>query len=182
MMKNKYFAKGITIFLALVMAVVLATGCGGKDKDKGSATKPETKTEKTEPKKTESKDTADNTTANEPEDNGSGEGTFEDIRFVDAFYANNGQGQDFMIVFYESKDGDIAYVHDGKDEAFAPYKVEKATTENGTEYYMVNVGETSLGYYEEGDNIYLIDDEGTVYAAGRLTEEQAEELHKIVKQ
>ena len=32
----------------------------------------------------------------------------------------------------------------------------------------------------DGDDIYIVTDDGTTYAAGRLTEAEAEELHSIV--
>lgn len=104
-----------------------------------------------------------------------------DVSYVDGFYANNGN-DDFMIFFYESADGDVAYVNDGTNEAFAAYTVENAELDDGTPYLLVTVGNLQLGYYEDGDDVYLITDDGSVYAAGRLTEAEAEELHSIVNQ
>lgn len=173
MLKNRYFTKGVAICAALVMGMALLTGCGGEADDQAAKSKPETEANETETKAT----TEDNA---ESQDNSESGEAFEDISFVDAFYANDGNGTDFMIAFYESKDGDIAYIHDGEEEAFAPYTVENATAEDGTEYLLVQVGETALGYYEDGEDIFMIDDDGTVYAAARLTEEEAEELHSIV--
>lgn len=113
-------------------------------------------------------------------DEGSSEsGDASDVSYIDGFYANNG-GEDFMIFFYESSDGDIAYINDGTNEAFAEYTVENAELDDGTPYLHVAVGNLSLGYYEEGDDIYLITEDGDVYAAERLTEEEAEALHSIV--
>lgn len=103
-----------------------------------------------------------------------------DVKYVDGFYANNGSGDDFMIFFYESSDGDVAYVNDGTTEAFAEYTVEKAQLDDGTEYLLVTVGNVQLGYYEEGDDIYMISEDGDLYAAGRLSEEEAEALHSVV--
>lgn len=187
MIKNKYFTKGATIFVALVMGIVLFTGCGKKADEAKS--EPETKIEKTETKAemdedvseddSEVMDDEDETEA-EMDNNAENGEAFEDIRFVDAFYANDGNGTDFMIVFYESKDGDIAYVNDGVNEAFSDYTVENATTDDGTEYILVKVGEILLGYYEEGEDVFLITEDGSTYVAGHLTEEEAEELHGII--
>lgn len=104
-----------------------------------------------------------------------------DISFVDGFYANDGSG-DFMIAFYEGSVGDVAYINDGTDEAIAEYTVEEAYTEDGDEYLLVTVGALQLGYVEDGDDIYLIDDEGNVYAAARLSEEEADALYSAVSQ
>ena len=70
-------------------------------------------------------------------------------------------------------------VNDGTNEAFAEYTVENAATDDGTEYLLVTVGGLQLGYYEDGEDIYLVT-EDSVFAAARLTEEEAEELHSIV--
>jgi len=104
-----------------------------------------------------------------------------DVSYVDGFYANSGN-DDFMIFFYESSDGDVAYVNDGTNEAFAEYTVENAKLDDGTPYLYVTVGNLSLGYYEDGDDVYLITDDGSVYTAARLTEAEAEKLHSIVNQ
>ncbi len=104
-----------------------------------------------------------------------------DVKYVDGFYANNG-GDDFMIFFYETSNGDVAYVNDGTNEAFAAYTVENAELDDGTPYLFVTVGNLSLGYYEDGDDVYLVTEDGSVYAAARLTEAEAEELHSIVNQ
>ena len=103
----------------------------------------------------------------------------DDITYVDGFYANDG-ASDFMIAFFEGSAGDVAYVNDGKNEAFAQYTVEEATTDEGDAYLLVTVGGTQLGYVEDGDDIYLIDDEGNAYTAARLTEAEAEELYNMV--
>ena len=117
----------------------------------------------------------------EAADTSATEGSTEGITFVDGFYANDGNGNDFMIAFYEGDAGDIAYLNDGTDEVFAEYTVEKASLDAGTEYLLVTVGNTQLGYVEDGEDLYLIDSEGTVYAAERLSEEEADEIYEAVK-
>ncbi len=112
------------------------------------------------------------------EDSGDAEAA-SDVSYVDGFYANNG-GEDFMIFFYESSKGDIAYVNDGSNEAFAEYTVENAKTDDGTPYLYVKVGNLGLGYIEDGDDIYLVTEDGSSFAAARLTEAEAEKLHSIV--
>ena len=119
------------------------------------------------------------TTGSDSSDESSEEGSEEssdDISFVDGFYATDGNSSDFMIAFYEGSAGDIAYVNDGTNEVFAEYTVENAQLDDGTEYLLVTVGNTQIGYIEDGDDIYLIDDEGNVYGAARLTEEEADAL------
>ena len=118
--------------------------------------------------------------AGSSEDSGNAEAG-SDVSYVDGFYANNG-GDDFMIFFYESSDGDVAYVNDGTNEAFAAYTVENAELDDGTPYLYVTVGNLGIGYYEEGDDVYLITDDGSIYTAAHLTEAEAEELHSIVTQ
>ncbi|MBR6328554.1 MAG: hypothetical protein IKR68_02780 [Lachnospiraceae bacterium] len=99
-----------------------------------------------------------------------------DVTFVDGFYATDANGNDFMIAFYEGAAGDVAYVNDGTDEVFAEYTVENASLDDGTEYLLVTVGQTQLGYYEDGSDIYMVDADGQVYGAARLTEEEADAL------
>ena len=104
----------------------------------------------------------------------------EERKNEDGFYAADGQGKDFYIAFYEGGAGDVAYVNDGNNDVVAAYTVEKQKLDDGTEYLLVNVGNTKLGYYEEGGNVFLIDNDGHVYNAARLTEDQIEKLHAIV--
>lgn len=103
-----------------------------------------------------------------------------DITYVDGFYANNGES-DFMIAFYENAPGDVCYVNDGTNEVLAEYTVEEATLDDGTAYLLVTVGQTQLGYYEDGEDIYMVDTDGNVYAAGRLTEEEADTLYEMAQ-
>ncbi len=98
-----------------------------------------------------------------------------DVSFVDGFYATDGDAE-FVLAFYESADGDVAYITDGNKEAFAAYTVENDVTDEGNDYLLVTVGDLTLGYVEDGDDIYLVDDEGNIYGAARLTEEQAAEF------
>lgn len=98
-----------------------------------------------------------------------------DVSFVDGFYATDGDAE-YVLAFYESANGDVAYLTDGQSDVFAAYTVENATTDDGDEYLLVTVGNLSLGYIEDGEDIYLVDDEGNVYGAARLTEEQAAEF------
>lgn len=110
-----------------------------------------------------------------------GDADASDVSYVDGFYANNG-GSDFMIFFYETSNGDVAYVNDGTNEAFAEYTVENAELDDGTPYLYVTVGNLGLGYYEDGDDVYFVTDDGDVFAAAHLTEAEAEELHSVVTQ
>ncbi|MBQ7563611.1 MAG: hypothetical protein IJT16_06435 [Lachnospiraceae bacterium] len=115
-------------------------------------------------------------------DTTSADSSTDDISYVDGFYANDGNGSDFIIAFYEGAAGDVAYVNDGTDEVYAEYTVEKAQLDDGTEYLLVSVGNTQLGYYEEGSDVFLIDSDSNVYAAARLTEEEADEIYRTIKQ
>ena len=105
----------------------------------------------------------------------------EEISFVDGFYANDGNGSDFMIAFYEGAAGDVCYVNDGTDEVIAEYVVESDELDDGTEYLLVTVGQTKIGYFEDGEDIYIVDAEGNIYAAGRLTEEEADEIYNALQ-
>ncbi len=145
----------VTAFVVAVLGASLITGCSCSS---GGST-----------------DTSSNQTQNTTNATST-----SDIKYVDGFYAADGQGKDFMIAFYENAPGDLAYVNDGTNEVVAEYTVEKQNLEDGTEYLLVNLGNTKLGYYEEGSNVYLIDNDGHVYAAARLTEEQIDKLHDIV--
>lgn len=111
-------------------------------------------------------------------DNDEAAGT--EVTFVDGFYAADGNGSDFMIAFYEGAAGDIAYVNDGTGEVFAEYIVENAQLDDGTEYLLVTVGAMQMGYLENGEDIYLITDDGEMYAAARLTEEEADAIAAAV--
>ena len=104
-----------------------------------------------------------------------------DLTYVDGLYANDGNGKDFVILFYSSDEGDYAYVHDGKDEAIAPYEVEEAELDDGTEYEVINVGGLSIGYIDDDEDVFIVDmDDGTIYAAGHLSEDEAEGFYSIL--
>ncbi len=165
--------KLLTVIMASALSVSMICACGGGDSAADTAP-----AESTAADTTAEEDAAEEDAA--AEDSGDTEAA-SDVTYVDGFYANNG-GKDFMIFFYETASGDLAYVNDGTDEAIAEYTVEEDSLDDGTTYLLVTVGNTKLGYYEEGNDIYLVDDEGSVYAAARLTEAEAEELHSMVTQ
>ena len=152
-MKKKLLA----ILIVSVMGAALLAGCGGS----------------------EEADVADASVQEEVQaDNDEAAGT--EVTFVDGFYAADGNGSDFMIAFYEGAAGDIAYVNDGTGEVFAEYTVENAQLDDGTEYLLVTVGAMQMGYLENGEDIYLITDDGEMYAAARLTEEEADAIAAAV--
>jgi len=104
-----------------------------------------------------------------------------EITFVDGFYANSGD-EDFMIAFYENAPGDVCYINDGTNEVLAEYTVEDATLADGTAYLLVTVGNTQLGYVDDGTDCALIDADGNVYAAAHLSEEEADSLYEMLSQ
>ena len=104
-----------------------------------------------------------------------------EMTYVDGLYANDGNGRDFIILFYTSEEGEYAYVHDGTEEAIAQYTVEDAELDDGTEYEVVTVGGLSIGYIDDGDEVYIVDmDDGTIYAASHLSEDEAEGFYSIL--
>ena len=115
------------------------------------------------------------------EDDDEDEDDNPELTYVDGLYANDGNGRDFVILFYTSDEGDYAYVHDGTEEAIAQYTVEDAELDDGTEFEEVTVGGLSIGYIDDGDDVYIVDlDDGTIYAAGHLTEDEAEGFYSIL--
>ena len=153
--------KLLTMMIVGVMGAAMLAGCGGS----------------------EEADVADASVQEEVQDevqadNDEAAGT--EVTFVDGFYAADGNGSDFMIAFYEGAAGDIAYVNDGPGEVFAEYRVENAQLDDGTEYLLVTVGAMQMGYLENGEDIYLITDDGEMYAAARLTEEEADAIAAAV--
>lgn len=157
--------KLLTMMIVGVMGAAMLAGCGGSEED----------------------DVADASVQEEVQDevqdevqadNDEAAGT--EVTFVDGFYAADGNGSDFMIAFYEGAAGDIAYVNDGTGEVFAEYIVENAQLDDGTEYLLVTVGAMQMGYLENGEDIYLITDDGQMYAAARLTEEEADAIAAAV--
>lgn len=153
--------KLLTMMIVGVMGAAMLAGCGGS----------------------EEADVADASVQEEVQDevqadNDEAAGT--EVTFVDGFYAADGNGSDFMIAFYEGAAGDIAYVNDGTGEVFAEYIVENAQLDDGTEYLLVTVGAMQMGYLENGEDIYLITDDGEMYAAARLTEEEADAIAAAV--
>ncbi len=165
-MKKKFLA----LVLAGAMSMAVLAGCGDDGAAEAVDTVDAAADEVVEDAKEEVTEAAD--AAQEA----------ADITFVDGFYANDGNGSDFIIAFYEGAAGDVAYVNDGTNEAIAEYVVENATLDDGTEYLLVTVGQTQLGYVEDGEDLYLIDDEGNIYAAGRLTEAEADEIYNALQQ
>ena len=105
-----------------------------------------------------------------------------DITYVDGYYANDGNGNDFIIAFYETPNGDVAYVNDGTDEVLAEYTVEDATTADGVDYALVTVGNLKMGYVADDENVLIITEDDEVYAAAPLEESEAEAIVAAVNQ
>ena len=86
-----------------------------------------------------------------------------------------------MICFFQGSDGSqVAYVNDGENEVFAEYDVAEAETEDGTPYMLVQVGDVVLGYLNDGDDWYIVDEDGNLAAAAELSEEEAEAILETV--
>ena len=158
--------KMLAVLLAGVMCAFSLTACGGDDT---AAADTEDYAEEEEYVEEDTEEVADEAEASDE----------LNISYVDGFYATEGDS-DFMIAFYEGDAGDVAYVNDGTSEAVAEYTVEEAALDDGTPYYLVTVGGLQLGYYEDGDDIYFVDDEGNIYAAARLSEDEADALYAAV--
>ena len=103
-----------------------------------------------------------------------------EISYVDGYYANNGES-DFIIAFYENAPGDVCYLSDGETQLLAEYSVDEAALDDGTAYYLVTVGNTQLGYADDGENVAIIDTDGNVYAAAHLSEEEADEIYRAIQ-
>ncbi len=179
-MKKKFLA----LVLAGVMSVAVLAGCS----DDGAAETVDTAKAAAEEVVEDAEEVAEDVAEDVVEDVQEAEEDVAedveeaaDISFVDGFYANDGNGSDFMIAFYEGAAGDVAYVNDGTNEVLAEYVVENATLDDGTEYLVVTVGQTQIGYFEDGEDIYIVDDEGNIYAAGRLTEAEADEIYNALQ-
>ncbi len=145
-----------------ILGAALMTGCGGSQDASADAVTTAAATEAAEAA---------------TEDTASADG----ISYVDGYYANDGNGNDLIIAFFEGAAGDVAYVSDGTNEALAEYTVEEAQTDSGTDYYLITVGDTALGYYTEGSNYYLVDTSGNIYAAAALSEEEADALYSALQ-
>ena len=158
--------KLVAMIMVCVLGAFAITACGDEADTAATETKEVVETENEAEVEVEASDDAE---ASEDDTN---------ISYVDGFYATDADGNDFMIAFFEGDLGDIAFVKDASDEVTAEYTVEKAALDDGTEYLLVTVGATQIGYYEDGDDIYLVDDDGTVYGAARLTEEEADALYQ----
>ncbi len=177
MIKRKLFS----VVLACALCVTALTGCGNKEEKATPA--PTTKATEAPAEDTSSEETSEETSEATSEE--SSEESSE-ATYVDGFYANNGEGTDFMIAFYETDNGDLCYLNNGESELIAEYTVENAETDNGTAYLLVTVtaadgASTQLGYYEtdEGE-IFIVDETGDIFAGGRLSEEEADEIYNAV--
>ena len=103
-----------------------------------------------------------------------------DFTYDSGFYVNDGSS-DAIICFFEGADGSqVAYVNDGENEVFAEYDVAEAELEDGTPYMLVQVGDAVLGYLTDGDDWYIVDEDGNLAAAAELSEEEAEAILEAV--
>jgi len=173
--------KLLTVIMTAALSVSMICACGGGK----SASEPAPAADKAQEETVEEEAPAEEEAAEEEaaeeevaEESGDAEAA-SDVTYVDGFYANSGN-DDFMIFFYETSAGDLAYVNDGTNEAVAEYTVEEAALDDGTPYLVVTVGNVTLGYYEDGEDIYIVDNDGNAYAAAQLSEDEAEELHSMV--
>lgn len=178
-MKNKVLAM---IMAGALSAVVLA-GCGEAPAETEETVAEETVEEGAEEAPAEEEVVEEGAEEAPAEEGAAEEGTEEaaEVAYVDGYYANDGNGSDFMIFFYDANGTDVAYVNDGTAEAFSEYTAETAQTEDGTEYVLVTVGGLQLGYLVADDgSVCIIDNSGNVYAASALTEEEANALYTVV--
>ena len=174
--------KILTVILAAALSVSMICACGGK-KSSEPAPAAETTKEDSAAEKAPAEEEAEEVEEEEvEEDVADGEDAADatEVSYYDGYYATNGEGSDFMLFFYETSAGDLAYINDGTNEAVAEYTVTEESLDDGTPYYLVKVGNLSLGYLFEGDDVYIVDDEGELYAGAQLSEEEAEALHSMV--
>ena len=173
-MKNKVLAM---IMAGALSAVVLA-GCGEAPAETEETVAEETVEEGAEEAPAE-EEVVEEGAEEAPAEEGAEEAA--EVTYIDGYYANDGNGSDFMIFFYDANGVDVAYVNDGTAEAYSEYTAEAAQTEDGTEYVLVTVGGLQLGYLVADDgSVYIIDNSGNVYAASALTEEEANALYTVV--
>ena len=161
----------MTLAIAGVMSMAVLAGCGEEAPAETVVAEPTA--EATEAEATEAPEAPEAT-----------EEVSEDVEavFVDGYYANDGE-TDMMLAFFEVGDADIAYVTDGENEFCSEYTVEEAETDDGDAYLLVSFTDVDakLGYIDNGDGeYYLVDEEGNIYAAAQLTEDDVEALYAIV--
>lgn len=176
------------VLIGTMMAASMLTACGSKDSDSSAASTTaaaEATSEAAEEVTTEAAEeeaTEEETTEAAEEETAAADGS--DISFVDGYYATDANGNDFMIAFYENAPGDVAYVNDGTNEAFAEYTVENAQTDEGNDYLLITVGQTQLGYIADGTDggAYIIDADGNIYGAQALTEDEADVIYQALQE
>ena len=100
--------------------------------------------------------------------------------YENGYYATDGNGTEFIILFYDVDGEDVAYLNDGTTDAYAKYASEIYEDEDGKEYVVVTIGEMGLTYFMEGEDLYIVDDDDNVYLAESLTEEEAEQIVSAV--
>ena len=100
--------------------------------------------------------------------------------YENGYYAIDGNGTEFIILFYDVDGEDVAYLNDGTTDAYAKYASEIYEDEDGKEYVVVTIGEMGLTYFMEGEDLYIVDDDDNVYLTESLTEEQANEIYTAV--
>ena len=176
--------KILTVIMAAALSVSMICACG----ENKSASEPAPAEETTKEDSAAEEAPAEEEAEEEVEEEAAEEEVAEeeetadatDVSYYDGYYATNGNGSDFMLFFYETSAGDLAYINDGTNEAVAEYTVTEESLDDGTPYYLVKVGNLSLGYLIDGEDVYIVDDEGELYAGAQLSEEEAEALHSMV--
>ena len=85
-------------------------------------------------------------------------------------------GGDPAILLYEVNGTDMAFLKSGSDEVFGECVIDNAELSDGTEYVQVSVDSLSLGYYEDGGDIYILDAGGKAAKAEEVEGEDTEDL------
>ncbi|MGN1022308.1 MAG: hypothetical protein ACI4OJ_02320 [Lachnospiraceae bacterium] len=172
----------VCVLMTGILGAALMTGCGGSGDTSAEAVSTaaaaEADTEEVvTTEAAEEETTEEETTEADTEETASS----DEVTYVDGYYANDGNGNDFIIAFFEGAAGDVAYISDGTNEALAEYTVEEAQTDSGTDYYLITVGDTALGYYTDGSDYYLVDANGNIYTAAALSEDEAVAIYSAIQ-
>lgn len=165
----------MTLAIAGVLSMSILAGCGAEAPAETVVEEPTTEaTEEAEAtEEVEATEEAEATEATEE----------AEAVFVDGYYANDGE-TDMILAFFEVGDADIAYVSDGEAEFCSAYTVEEAETEDGDAYLLVSFTDVDaqLGYIDNGDgDYYLVDEDGNVYAAAQLTEDEVDAIYSFLQ-
>ncbi len=99
-------------------------------------------------------------------------------QFEAGIYGNNNNGDEIAVALYNTGSKNIAFITDGKVSFYDTYTITPTTLDGASNAQYFNIGGVTFTYFEIGKDMYILTDDGDIYAVGELSAYEAEQIRK----